>query len=71
MNDFPLNMQFILIGIKRYFISLITYDILINLFSIQYFSKKKKKKFVCNIQTKLFLKKKKNLNLITLTFEKT
>jgi len=43
MNDFPLNMQFILIGIKRYFISLITYDILINLFSIQYFSKKKKK----------------------------
>jgi len=59
MNDFPLNMQFILIGIKRYFISLITYDILINLFSIQYFSKKKKKKFFCNIQKKLFLKKKK------------
>jgi len=63
MNDFPLNMQFILIGIKRYFISLITYDILINLFSIQYFSKKKKKNFSLKLKKKNFLKKKKkNLN---------
>jgi len=63
MNDFPLNMQFILIGIKRYFISLITYDILINLFSIQYFSKKKKKNLFLTLKKNYFLKKKKkNLN---------